>query len=89
MPCRGLISFNYLNLRISSYATTSTEDSVYILGGWTSDSDTGLKCPTIAQFKDGEWNKVADLRQSRHAHGAISYGSLTMVVGGSSADGIK
>ena len=68
------------------YATTSTEESVYIIGGWTADSSTGSRTPIIAEYKKDQWTNVGNLNQSRHAHGAITSGSLTMVIGGSSTD---
>ena len=71
--------------RISHYATTSTEESVYIIGGFTYDSSTGNKTPVIAEYKNDQWYNVGSLKQSRHAHGAITSGSFTMVIGGSSA----
>ena len=73
--------------RISYYATASTEESVYIIGGWTGYSSTGYKTPIIAEYKNDVWYNVGNLNQSRHAHGAITSGSLTMVIGGTSADG--
>ena len=71
---------------ISHYATTSTEESVYIIGGYTGDSSTGRRTPIIAEYKNDQWYNVGSLKQSRHAHGAITSGSLTMVIGGRSSD---
>ena len=76
----------FIAFRIAYYATTSTEESVFILGGYTHDSSTGYKTPIIAEYKNDQWYNVGNLHQSRHAHGAITSGGLTMVVGGSSAD---
>ena len=73
--------------RIGYYGTTSTEESVYIIGGFTYDSSTSYKTPIIAEYKNDQWYNIGSLNQSRHAHGAITSGSLTMVIGGSSADG--
>ena len=73
--------------RISGYATTSTEESVYIIGGWTGDSSTDSRTPIIAEYKNDQWTNVGNLNQPRHAHSAITSGSLTMVIGGSSTDG--
>ena len=70
----------------SHYATTSTEESVYIIGGWTYDSSKGHRTPVIAEYKNDKWYNVGNLNQSRHAHAAITYGSLTMVIGGTSTD---
>ena len=67
------------------YATASTDESVYIIGGYTAGSpgQTSL----IAEYKDGNWKNDGNLAQSRHLHGAISSGSTTMVVGGIPSSG--
>ena len=65
--------------RISQYATTSTEKSIYIIGGWTNDP---TNTPIIAEYKNDEWHNVGNLEQSRNAHGAITSGLSTMVIGG-------
>lgn len=62
----------------------SNED--YIIGGWTADPSTGYKTPIISEYKNGPWFNVGSLKQSRHAHGAITSSSLTMVIGGESTD---
>ena len=36
----------------------------------------------IAEYKNDEWYNVGNLKQSRYAHGAITSGPLTMVIGG-------
>ena len=72
--------------RISYYATASTEESVYIIGGWTGDMSTFEKTPIIAEYKNDKWYNVGSLKQSRHSHGAITSGSFTMVIGGESPD---
>ena len=71
-------------LRISYYATSSTESSVYIIGGFT---NSPYNIPIIAQYKNDEWYNVGNLKQTRHGHGAITSGSLTMVIGGYNPDG--
>ena len=63
-----------------SYATASTSDSVLIIGGNTGVSP--YTSSTIAQYKDGIWKNIGNLAQARRAHGAITSGSITMVVGG-------
>ena len=68
---------------IVCYATTSTEESVYIIGGFIQASATGERTPIIAEYKNDQWYNAGSLKQSRHAHGAITSGSLTMVIGGS------
>ena len=65
---------------IAFYATASTNESVLIIGGFTGGSPSYTS--TIAEYKDGNWEKVGDLAQARHSHGAITSGSVTMVIGG-------
>ena len=76
-----VLSFNPLcfTFRISHYATSSTENSVYIIGGYAASPNN---IPIIAQYKNDEWHNVGNLKQGRHGHGAITSGSLTMVIGG-------
>ena len=42
---------------------------------------------TIAEYKDGIWKNVGNPAQARSYHGAITPGSVTMVVGGSPNSG--
>ena len=74
-----------LNFRIVNYATASTVDSVYIIGGMTNGSQ--VYTSIIAEYKDGYWKHVGDLVQARGSHGAITSGFSTMVVGGYSNSG--
>ena len=67
------------------YASASTSDSVLIIGGFTAGSPDYTS--TIAEYKDGNWKNVGNLAQARHAHGAITSGSITMVVGGEAKSG--
>ena len=62
------------------YASASTSDSVLIIGGFTAGSPDYTS--TIAEYKDGNWKNVGNLAQARRCHGAITSGSITMVVGG-------
>ena len=79
------VNYNNLILRISNYATASTRESVLIIGGYTDGSPAYTS--TIAEFKNESWKNVGDLTQSRSSHGAISSGSITMVVGGNPNSG--
>ena len=65
-----------MNFRgISFYSTTQTLDTVYIIGGrYTQD--------IVAEFKNDQWRRLADLNQGRHAHGSITIGGQTMIIGG-------
>ena len=62
------------------YASASTSDSVLIIGGFTAGSPDYTS--TIAEYKDGNWKNVGNLAQARRSHGAITSGSITMIVGG-------
>ena len=73
--------------RITRYATVSTDDSVLIIGGFTSGSPTCLS--TIAEYKDGNLNEVGDLAGRPYSHGSITSGSTTMIVGGQPIYGPK
>ena len=66
---------------IEEYATSHTEDSVYIIGGrWRSGSSSSISA--IAQFKDNEWTIAGYLTQARYGHGAITVNGMTMIIGG-------
>ena len=69
------------------FATTSTEKSVFIIGGYTNESSEGLRTSIIAEYSDNEWNNAGSLKQSRQAHSAITSGSFTLIIGGESIDG--
>ena len=70
---------NKLHLRISYYVTASTDESVLIIGGFTGGSPNIIS--TIAEYKDGSWKNIGILAQARYGHGAITSGSVTMIVG--------
>ena len=65
-----------MNFRgISVYSTTQTLDAVYIIGGaYTKD--------IVAEFKNDQWRRLADLNQGRDGHGSITIGGQTMIIGG-------
>ena len=69
-------------LRISYYATASSKESVYIIGGNTAVGSENYSTTIIAEYKNDEWYNVGNLKQSRYAHGAITSGALTMIIGG-------
>ena len=78
-----ILFFSIFTFSISYYATTSNEDSVYIIGGFDGPSDY---TDVIAQYKDGAWFNLGNLAQRKHAHGAITFThfseSITMIIGG-------
>ena len=78
--------------RIVSYATTSTEYTVYIIGGRTSTTSITA---AIVKYEDGNWAKVGNMAKPRSSFRAITesyhttgYNSkAAMFVGGWPADG--
>ena len=60
---------------ISIYSTAQTLDAVYIIGGtFTKD--------VVAEFKNDQWRRLANLNQGRDGHGSITIGGETMIIGG-------
>ena len=80
----------FLNFfRISHYATTSNEESVYIIGG--NDNPPGdAYLDIIAQYKDDAWFNLGNLAQRKQGHGAITFThfteSITMIIGGTALE---
>ena len=74
-----------LHFRIGFYATASTDESVLIIGGFTGYGGNGSPniISTIAEYKNGSWKNIGNLAQARYVHGAITSGSVTMIVDGS------
>jgi len=76
--------------RIRNYATTYTEDSVYIIGGRTNDYDYHPKerqmTAIIAQYNNDTWTEVGRLEKPRENHGAITVDGMTMIFGGAYLD---
>ena len=65
-------------LRITRYASISTHDAVYIIGGETGAYDI---ISTIAKYQNG-WSHVNDLKTKRVGANAIQYNGKIMVIGG-------
>ena len=79
---KNVLTNPYLFIRISNYASVSTQTSVFIIGGWTNSG----RRSSIVEFNDDIWIILGNLKQTRSSHQAILIGSLVMVVGGSSND---
>ena len=83
---------NLLNysFSISLYATASSEESVYIIGGWDGASSGDPSLDIIAQYKDDAWFNLGNLAQRKRGHGAITFThfseSITMIIGGRTGD---
>jgi len=79
-----------LDPRIRNYATTYTEDSVYIIGGRTNDydyhPDYRQMTAIIAQYNNDTWTEVGRLEKPRESHAAITVDGMTMVFGGAYLD---
>ena len=65
---------------MTHYATASTSESVLIIGGYTCDG--APRTSIVAEYKNGNWKNVGNLTKAKEGHGAITSGSITMVVGG-------
>ena len=82
-----------LHFRIGWYSTTSTDESVFIIGGMSTahrDLDMSDKIPssswfdvtTIAEYKNGKWRKIGDMVQARSSSIAYIFGSSMKIIGG-------
>ena len=79
--------FNFsgkLLFSFSWYASISTSDSVYVIGGLTYRPGEGtIVTSTIARYKNG-WKHINNLKMARSSAYAIQYGDKVMVIGGRS-----
>ena len=73
------------HFRISKYGTTSTAESVFIIGGYTKVSP--YRSSTIAKYSDDVWTKSGSLKEARLGHGAITIEGITMIIGGLDGSG--
>ena len=64
---------------IRGYATASTSEAAYIIGGSFTKN-------IIAEFKNDSWRRMGTLAKGRWGHGAIQLGDEVMVIGGLSSD---
>ena len=65
-------------LRISNYATASTDSAAYIIGGWTESEQTSI----IAEFKNNKWRKIGELNEPKSSPSAILHNGEYIIVGG-------
>ena len=74
---------SFLYFRIASYATTSTEEGVYIIGGWNGWIDRSpSRSSTIAKYSDSIWTNTGRLKLARSRHVALTVEGITMIFGG-------
>ena len=65
------ILFSY----IAFYSTANTPDTAYIIGGYYTPN-------LVVEFRNDQWAQLDELSKGRHAHGSITVGARTMIVGG-------
>ena len=70
-------------LRISGYATASTDSAAYIIGGYVEQFASRLpRVSTIAEYKNNSWQAIGNLNQPKESLSAISYRGEYIFVGG-------
>ena len=75
-------------LRISNYATASTDSAAYIIGGY--GGCIGVeKVSTIAEYKNNKWRKIGNLNEPKTHLSAIFNNEEHIVLGGWVNDNIK
>ena len=65
-------------LRISHYATASTDSAAYIIGGYNGDDVVS----TIAEYKNNKWRAIGNLNEPKDSLSAIFNNGEYIVVGG-------
>ena len=66
-------------LRISNYATASTDSAAYIIGGRNGSWEY---VSTIAEYKNNKWRKIGNLNEPKSKLSAIFNNGEYIVVGG-------
>ena len=78
-------------LRISNYATASTDSAAYIIGGYNGSGPLGemssAYVSTIAEFKNNRWRKNGNLNKLKSHLSAIFNNGEYIGVGGSVKSG--
>merc|ERR1712131_350833 len=64
------------------YSVSFTNQAAFFIGG-----SGGSRLDLIAKYENDEWSLHGNLKRSRYAHGSITYGTTTIVVGGITPDG--
>ena len=65
-------------LRISYYATASTDSAAYIIGGYLRTESVS----TIAEYKNNIWRNIGDLKEPKSSMSSILYNGEYILVGG-------
>ena len=75
-----------LHFRIGWYSTTSTDESVFIIGGTDMSGSSYFEISTIAEYKNGKWRKIGNMAQARRSSIAYIFGSSMKIIGGRHRD---
>ena len=67
----------------SHYSVASTNQAAFFIGGWDGSSQSSV----IAKYENDNWSLHGNLKRRRTAHGSITYGTTTIVIGGYTNDG--
>ena len=73
----------HLLRKIYGYSVSSTNQAAFFIGGWVESSRSSV----IAKYENDEWSLYGNLKKPRMGHGSITYGTTTLVIGGSTDDG--
>ena len=65
-------------LRISHYATASTNTAAYVIGGF----DGSKQVSTIAEFTNNQWKDTGNLNEPKNSPSTILYDGEYIVIGG-------
>ena len=76
--------FIFKILRISNYATASTDSAAYIIGGTVGRESIS----TIAQFKNNQWLEIGGLKERKDELSAIFHDGEYLIVGGYADGGL-
>ena len=66
-------------LSIHHFSTSYTDDAVFIIGGFNNEK-------TVAEYKNGQWSKVGELKDLRMFPYALKFGKQTVILDLSSQD---
>ena len=69
--------------RYGFYSVSSTNQAAFFIGGY----DGSSRLSTIAKYENDNWSLHGNLKRRRLAHGSITYGTTTIVIGGYTNDG--
>lgn len=67
--------------KIVFYATAQTDESIFIIGGYT-NGRPHTRTTIVAEYKNDSWSNVGNLLIRRYNHVALSLGSTVMIIAG-------